>query len=100
MAEMTDDEATLYGALSPEKAAAHRRGERIEVTAEESGRFVAQANLAHQREWDRMKREIRQLQKALKTYGQHTYECSSHGSQNGRWLPCNCGWGHHPLNKA
>jgi hypothetical protein len=100
MAEMTDDEATLYGALPPEKAAAHRRGERVEVTAEEAGRFVAQANLAHQREWDRMKREIKQLQKALKTYGQHTYECTSSTSRDGRWLPCNCGWETHSLRRA
>lgn len=56
--ELSDDEATLLGALGPEKAAAHRRGERIDITAEEAGIFKHQANLLHEREFDQMKREI------------------------------------------
>lgn len=35
---------------------------------------------------------------ALTTYGQHTVECTSHTSRDGRWLHCNCGWETHPFN--
>lgn len=97
---MTSEQQLLHGVLPKNKIEAFLRGERIEVTADEVGRFRAQADLAHNREFDRMKREIKQYQRALKTYGQHTYECTSSTSRDGRWLPCNCGWETHPLRQA
>ena len=82
---LSDAEASLLGALPPEKAEAHRRGERIHVTAEEASYFKHQADLLQQRAFDAMKRAIR-------TYGQHTCECASHTSREGKWLECDCGW--------
>lgn len=82
---LSDDEASLLGALSPEKTEAHRRGERIQVTAEEAALFRQRADLLQQRAFDAMKRAIR-------IYGQHTYECASHTSREGKWLECDCGW--------
>lgn len=89
----------MLGALPPEKLMAALRGEKIEVTAAEAAEFRRRAELLHEREFDAMKRQIKQLQRALKTYGQHTYECTSSTSRDGRWLPCNCGWQGHPLNR-
>ena len=45
-------------------------------------------------------RLARKYDKALRKYGQHTYECASHNSADGHWLPCDCGWEEHPLNDA
>ncbi len=32
------------------------------------------------------------LRSAIRTFGQHTHDCASHTSREGKWLDCDCGW--------
>lgn len=49
----------FLGVLPSSKADAIKRGERVEITAEEASAFRAQMNLRHERERDQLMREVR-----------------------------------------
>lgn len=51
----------FMGLLPPEKTEAVMRGERVQITAEESGLFRAQMDLIHERERDRHRKALRQI---------------------------------------
>ena len=51
----------FLGMLSPEKTEAIIRGERVEITAEESGMFRAQMKLKHDGERERFRRALERL---------------------------------------
>ncbi len=56
----------FLGLLSPEKTEAIMRGERVQITAEESGMFRAQMELLHDRERDRYQKALRQIREYAK----------------------------------
>ena len=56
----------FLGLLSPEKTEAIMRGERVQITAEESGMFRAQMNLIHEREKDRHEKALREIREYAK----------------------------------
>ena len=51
----------FLGLLSPEKTEAIMRGERVEITAEESGMFRAQMDLMHAERWECARKSLREV---------------------------------------
>lgn len=51
----------FLGLLSPEKTEAIMRGERVEITAEESGMFRAQMNLIQERQRERFRKALEDI---------------------------------------